>query len=78
MSFTTTKFYKILLNGFRGVALTIRFSSFFHFGQISKRIKGVTPKKKLIKISCGYVHLHGIFFTATKFHHNSVKRFQRS
>ena len=49
MSFTTKKFYKILLNGFRGVALTIRFSSFFHFGQISKWIKGVTPKKNWSK-----------------------------
>ena len=37
MSFITTKFYELLLSGFRGVALTNCFSSIFYFGQISKR-----------------------------------------
>ena len=68
-SFITTKFYKILLSGFRGVALTNCFSSIFHFGQISKFKKGVTPRKKnWIKISCGYAHLHIMSFITTKFH----------
>ena len=35
MSFITTKFYETLLSGYRGVVLTICFSSIFHFGQIS-------------------------------------------
>ena len=47
MSFITTKFYEILLSGFRGVALTNCDSSIFHFGQISKLKKGVTPRKKI-------------------------------
>ena len=45
--FTTTKFKEILFGGFRGVALIIGFSSIFHFGQISKFKKGVTPRKKI-------------------------------
>ena len=49
-SFITTKFRKILLSGFRGVALTNCFSSIFHFDQISKFKKGVIPSKKWIKI----------------------------
>ena len=47
MSFITTKFYEILLSGFRGVALTNCFSSIFYFGQISKFKKGVTPSKEI-------------------------------
>ena len=44
-------------------------SSIFHFGQISKFKKGVTPRKKNgIKISCGYAHLHIMSFISTKFH----------
>ena len=43
-------------------------SSIFHFGQISKFKKGVTPEKKNgIKISCGYAHLHIMSFINTKF-----------
>ena len=34
-------------SGFRGVALANCFSSIFHFGQISKFKKGVTPRKKI-------------------------------
>ena len=45
MPFTTAKFHKILLSGFRGVALTNCFSRIFHFGQISKFKQGVTPRK---------------------------------
>ena len=47
MSFITTKFQEILLSGFRGVALANCFSSIFHFGQIYKFKKGVTPRKKV-------------------------------
>ena len=47
MSFITTKFHEILLSSFREVALTNSFSSIFHFGQISKLKKGVTPRKKM-------------------------------
>ena len=47
MSFITTKFHKILVSGFRRVVLTNCFSSIFHFGQISKLKKGVTPGKKI-------------------------------
>ena len=68
MSFITTKFQEILLSGFRGVALTNCFSSIFHFGQMSKFKKGVIPRKKWIKITCVYAHLHGMSFTAKKFH----------
>ena len=40
----------------------------FHFCQISKLKKGVTLSvRNGIKISCGYTHLHGMFFTTTKF-----------
>ena len=40
----------------------------FHFRQISKLKKGVTLSvRNGIKISCGYTHLHGMFFTTTKF-----------
>ena len=47
MSFITTKFQEIMLSGFRGVALTnCCFSSIFHFGQIFKFKKSVTPRKK--------------------------------
>ena len=47
MSFITTKFHKILLGGFRRVALTHCCNNIFHFGQISKLKKGVTPGKKI-------------------------------
>ena len=67
-SFITTKFHEILLSRFRGVALTNCFSSIFHFGQISKFKKGVTPRKNWIKISCGYAHLHTMSFITIKFH----------
>ena len=44
-------------------------SGTFHFGQISKFKKGVTPRKKnRIIISCGYAHLHGMPLSTTKFH----------
>ena len=43
-------------------------SSIFHFGQISKFKKGVTPGKNWINISCGYAHLHIMSFITTKFH----------
>ena len=59
MSFTTTKFQEILLSSFRGLALTICFSSIFHFGLISKFKKGdCFERKNGIKIFCGYAHLH--------------------
>ena len=67
-SLITTKFQEILLSGFRGVALTSCFSSILHFGQISKLKKGEnSEKKKGIKISCGYAHLHIMSFITTKF-----------
>ena len=47
MSFITTKFLEILLSGFREVALTNFFTSIFHFRQISKFKKSVTPRKKM-------------------------------
>ena len=79
MSFITTKFQEILLSGFSGVALTYCFSSIFHFGQISKFKKGVTPREKKsnqnfmwICTSTHYV-LHNY-----KVSQNSVERFQRS
>ena len=40
-------FQEILLSGVRGVALTNRFSSILHFGQISKVKYGVIPSKKI-------------------------------
>ena len=46
MSFIITKFHEIQLSGFRGAALSNCFSSIFHFGQISKFKRGVTPRKK--------------------------------
>ena len=50
---------------FRGVALTNCFSSIL----ISKVQKGCnTEKKKWIKISCVYAHLHIMSFITTKFH----------
>ena len=45
MFFITTKFHKILLSSFRGVALTNCFGSIFYFGQISKFKKGVIPRR---------------------------------
>ena len=47
MSFITTKFHAILLSGFSGVVLTNCFSSMFHYRQISKFKKDVTPRKKM-------------------------------
>ena len=47
MSFKATKFQEILLSDFRGVALKYCFTSIFHFGQISKFNKDVTPRKKM-------------------------------
>ena len=77
MSFINTKFQEILLSGFRGVALTNCFSSIFHFRQISKLKKSVTPRnKKGIKISCGYVHLHIMSFITTKFHEIRLSGFR--
>ena len=52
-----------------------KISSIFHFGQISKFKKGVTPRKK---ISCGYAHLHIMSFITTKFHEIMLSGFQRS
>ena len=78
MSFTPTKFYDILFSGFRGVVLTNCFSNIFHFGEISKLKKDVTPLKKLnsnflwICTSKHYV-LH--YYKVSR---NSVKLFQRS
>ena len=63
MSFITTTFQKILWSGFKGVVLTNCLSSFFHFDQIFKFKKGVTPRKKnWIKIFCGYAHLNWTYF----------------
>ena len=42
-------------------------SSIFHFGQISKFKKGVTPRKKWKQNFCGYAHLHIMSFISTKF-----------
>ena len=68
MFFITTKFQEILLSGFKGVTLTNYFSSIFHFRQISKLKKGVTPRKKNgIKISSRYAHVHNMSFITTKF-----------
>ena len=78
MSFTTTKFHKILLSGFRGVALTNCSCSIFHFSQISKFKMSVTLGKKLnqnflwICVSTHYV------LNNYKVSRNSVERFQRS
>ena len=47
MSLITTKFHTILLSCFSGFVLTNCFSSIFHFRQISKFKKGVTPRKKM-------------------------------
>ena len=47
MSFITITFHEILFSGFRGVALTNCFSIIFHFVQISKFKKGVTPRQKM-------------------------------
>ena len=47
MLYTPTKFHEVLSSGFRGVALTNCFNRIFHFGQISKFKKGVTPRKKM-------------------------------
>ena len=61
MSFITTKFQVILLS-----CSNKKNSSIFHFGQISKFKKGVTPRKKGgIKISCGYAHVHIMSFITT-------------
>mgnify|MGYP003683400481 CR=1 FL=1 len=78
MSFINTKFQEILLSGFIGVALTNYFSSIFHFGQISKFKRGVTPIKNFnqnflwICASTHYV------FHNYKVSRNSFERFQRS
>ena len=47
MTFITIKFQEILMSGFSRVALTNCFNSIFHFGQISKFKKGITPWKKI-------------------------------
>ena len=67
-SFTTTKFQDILFSSFRGVGLTNCFKVYFIFVKFSKFINGVIlRKKKRIRISCRYAHLHGMSFTTTKF-----------
>ena len=77
MSFITSEFHAILLICFNGVVLTNCFSSIFHFRQISKLKKSVTPRnKKGIKISCGYVHLHIMSFITTKFHEIRLSSFR--
>ena len=76
-SFITTKFHKILLSGFRGVALTNCFSSIFHFGQISKFKKSVTPRKKTNQ---NFLWICTSTHYVLQFHEvirNSVERFQR-
>ena len=79
MTFITTKFQEILLSGFRGVALTnCCFSSIFHFGQIFKFKKSVTPRKKwnqnfLWMCACTHYFLH--YYKVSR---NSVERFHRS
>ena len=45
MSIIATKIYEILLSGFKGVALTICFSSIFYFGEMSKFKGGIIPSK---------------------------------
>ena len=68
-SFITTKFQEFLLSSFRGVSLTNCWSGIFHFGQKFLVQKGHNSEKKNgIKISCGYAHLHNMFFKTTKFY----------
>mgnify|MGYP003686337679 CR=1 FL=1 len=75
-SFITTKFQEILLSGFREVALTNCFCSIFHFGQISKLKKGVTPKKNESKFRWICASTHYVLYNY-KVSRNSVERFQR-
>ena len=66
------------MSGFSGVALINCFSRIFHFGQISKFKKGLTPGKKMNQnflwiCAFTYYDLHNY-----KDLRNSVERFQRS
>ena len=59
LSFITTKFHKILLSAFKGIALTNCFSRIFNFGQISTFKRGITPSKKMNQkflIICTSIH----------------------
>ena len=49
MSFITTRFHEILLNGFSGVVLTncFEYGSIFHLGQISKFYMGHYSQKNI-------------------------------
>ena len=66
----TTKFHKILLSGFRGVALTNCFSSIFHFGQISKFKKINFSQKKIESKFPVDMHIYALSksYITTKFH----------
>ena len=64
MSFITTKFHKILLSGFSGVALTNCFEQYI-FNFVQK--VALLPEKYWIRISCRYAHLHVKSFITTKF-----------
>ena len=46
---STIKEHEILLSGFRGVALTICYSSICNFAQISKFKSGIIPRKNILK-----------------------------
>ena len=76
MSIITTKYHETLLRSFRGIALKNWFSSFFHFGQISKFKGGGTPWKKLNQ-KLWQAHLHSVSFITTV-SRKSVERLQRS
>ena len=63
MSFITT----VSRNSFERIQLSCA-DELFHFGQISKFKKGhYSQEKKLIRIFCGYAHLHIMSFITTKF-----------
>ena len=69
MSFITKKFHEILLSGFKGVVLTNWFRSIFHFGQISKFKKGVTPRILIeTKFPVDMRIYTNMSFITTKFH----------
>ena len=67
MSFITTKFHKILLSGFKGVARTNSFSTIFNFAQISMLKGDIILTKNGMKISCKYLHLCSMPFKTTNY-----------
>ena len=76
-----TKFHEILLSGLEELQWQIISEFHFILAKFLRSKKDVTAKKKKrwIKMSCKYAHLHGMTFwlITTRFHHILLSGFRR-